>query len=302
MKKISLLILGLLSVAKIFSQTEDSLFIKRLSDYILTQGKSYDDLRFLTKKIGGRLSGSQGMVKAEQWGLKTMQDAGADNAFLQECMVPHWVRGGKDEAVSFYDAKKKKTLDVIALGNSAGSMKPLSKQVIEVKSFADLASKKDEVKDKIVFFNVPFNSTYIKTFQAYRDAVPYRGAGASQAAKFGAAAVIVRSMSHSSDNFPHTGSLNYNDSFPKIPAVAIGLQDADWLSNQLKSGSVSVTLTTHGKFLPDTIGHNVVAELKGSEFPNEYITVGGHLDSWDPLREHMMMAQAVYKLLKYYGR
>jgi hypothetical protein len=89
-------------------------------------------------------------------------------------------------------------------------------------------------------------------------------------------------MSNSADNNPHTGGTNYNDSFPKIPAVAIGLQDADWLSNALKEAALSVTLHTHGKFLPDTIGHNVIGELKGSEFPNEYITIGGHLDSWDP--------------------
>jgi len=89
-------------------------------------------------------------------------------------------------------------------------------------------------------------------------------------------------MSHSTDNNPHTGATNYIDSLAKIPAVAIGLKDADWLSDQALKGNVSVTLHTHGKFLPDTIGHNVIGELKGSEFPNEYITIGGHLDSWDP--------------------
>ena len=101
------------------------------------------------------------------------------------------------------------------------------------------------------------------------------------AAKYGAAAVIVRSMTHSTDNYPHTGATNYNDSFPKIPAVAIGLKDADWLSQQLKARTVSVRLKTQGKFLPDTVGHNVIGELKGTEFPNEFITIGGHLDSWD---------------------
>jgi len=117
---------------------------------------------------------------------------------------------------------------------------------------------------------------------AYGDAVRYRGAGPSRAARYGALGVIVRSMSESTDNYPHTGSTNYNDSFPKIPAVAVGLQDADWLSDALKSGSVTVSMKTNGHFLPDTIGHNVIAELKGSEFPDEYITIGGHLDSWDP--------------------
>lgn len=287
MKKLLLLFfVGLLS-ATAFSQNEDSIFIKRISDYILLNGKSYDDLRYLTKQVGARLSGSAGMYKAEAWGLKTMTEAGADNAWLQECMVPHWIRGGKDEAyttfyTSSYAAIPKKNLDVLALGNSIGTGKPLSKRVIEIKNLADLEAKKDSIKDRIVFYNYPFNNTYVSTFLAYRDAGVYRGQGPSRAAKYGAAAVIVRSMSNSTDNNPHTGGTNYNDSFPKIPAVAIGLQDADWLSNQLKKGNVSVTLNTNGKFLPDTIGHNVIGELKGTEFPAEYITIGGHLDSWDP--------------------
>lgn len=264
-----------------FSQNEDSLFIKRISDFILTKGKSYEDLRYLTKKVGARLSGSPGMYKAETWGLQTMKEAGADNAWLQQCMVPNWVRGGKDEAKAIIGKSKPRSLDVLALGNSVGSMKPLTKEVIEVTSFSELEAKKDQVKGKIVFYNYPFNNTFVNTFSAYRDASPYRGQGPSRASRYGAAGVIVRSMSHSTDNFPHTGSTSYNDSFPKIPAVAIGLQDADWLSSKLKSSAVSVTLHTHGKMLPDTIGHNVIGELKGTEFPNEFITVGGHLDSWD---------------------
>lgn len=271
-----------------FAQTEDSVFIRRIANYILINGKAYEDLRTLTKTVGARLSGSAGMYKAEAWGLKTMQDAGADNAYLQECMVPHWVRGGKDKATALLTPRVgmssnavQKQLDVLALGNSMGSDKELRKQVIEIKNFDDLETKRTDMKDKIVFYNYPFNQTFIHPFQAYGDAVRYRGSGASRAAKYGAAAVIVRSMSESTDNNPHTGAMNYNDSFAKIPAVAIGLQDADWLSNELKKGTVSIALTTHGKFLPDTIGHNVIGELKGTEFPNEYITVGGHLDSWD---------------------
>lgn len=273
-----------------FAQSDDSLFIRRIADHILVNGKAYDDLRTLTKTVGPRLSGSPGMYKAEAWGLQTMQNAGADKAWLQECMVPHWVRGGKDEATAFYPAPGKargkttaaKKLDVLALGNSIGSNKPVKADVIEVKNFAELEAKKDQVKDKIVFYNYPFNNTFVHTFQAYGDAVAYRGQGPSRAAKYGAAAVIVRSMSNSTDNNPHTGATNYNDPFPKIPAVAIGLQDADWLSQTLKDQRVSVTLLTKGKFLPDTIGHNVIGELKGTEFPDEYITIGGHLDSWDP--------------------
>ena len=282
MKKVIFFLLIVGFAASSSAQKEDSLFIKSLSDYILTKGQAYENLRHLTKQIGQRLSGSAGMYKAEAWGLKTMKEAGADNAYLQACMVPHWVRGGKDEATARPARGQYKNLDVLALGNSLGSTKPITAQVIEVKNFDELEARKNDVKDKIVFYNYPFNQTFIKTFEAYGDAVQYRGAGASRAAKYGAQAVIVRSMSESTDNIPHTGSLRYDSAYAKIPAVAIGLQDADWLSNELKDGAVSVTLSTHGKFFPDTIGHNVIGELKGSEFPNEYITVGGHLDSWDP--------------------
>lgn len=266
----------------LFAQNEDSLFIRRIADEVLVNGKAYDNLHYLTKKIGARLSGSPGMVKAEQWGLQTMKESGADKAWLQECMVPHWVRGGNDKAEAKYDGAAKKGLSVTALGNSIGSDgKAVNADVLEVKSFDDLESKKDQVKGKIVFYNYHFNPTYVQTFRSYGDAVRYRGAGASRAAKYGAVAVIVRSMSHSTDNYPHTGAMNYDTAYPKIPAVAIGLQDADWLDAQLQKSPVKVALTTYAHFLPDTIGHNVIGELTGSEFPNEYITVGGHLDSWD---------------------
>jgi len=284
MKKTIAVSLFILSFTVVFAQNEDSIFIRRVADEILLNGKAYDDLRVLTKQIGGRLAGSTQMVKAEQWGLKTMQQAGADNVSLQECMVPHWVRGGKDKAEAYYgrDPKQKRTLDVLALGNSIGSMKPLKADVLEIKNYDDLEEKKNQVSGKIVFYNYKFNPAYMQTFRAYGEAAQYRGGGPARAAKYGAVGVIVRSMSHSTDNNPHTGSTRYIDSFAKVPAVAIGLQDADWLSAQLQNGNVSVTMHTHGIFLPDTIGHNVIAELRGTEFPNEYITIGGHLDSWDP--------------------
>ena len=275
-----------------FAQSDDSVFIRRIADQILLHGKAYDDLRVLTKQIGGRLAGSPGMVKAEQWGLQTMKGAGPDNAWLQECMVPHWISGGKDVATARYDASssgaaktmaKVKDLYILALGNSVGTgPNGVTANVIEVKDFDDLESKKDQIKDKIVFYSYPFNQTFVKTFMAYGDAVKYRGQGPSRAAKYGAKAVIVRSMSESTDNYPHTGATNYQEGIAKIPAVAVGLRDADWLSSILKEKPVTVTLKTNGQFLPDTIGHNVIGELKGSEFPNEYITIGGHLDSWDP--------------------
>ena len=289
MGKMLLILLFSIAATAAFGQKEDSIQIKKISDEILMNGKAYDNLRHLTKQIGGRLAGSPGMVKSELWGLKVMQESGADKAWMQECMVPHWVRGGKDEATANYDDQRsrkykpsKKTLDVIALGNSIGTGKSgLSAEVMLVNSFDELEKRKEEVKGKIVFYNYKFNDTYINTFHSYRDAGHYRGQGPSRAAKYGAKAVIVRSMSHATDNNPHTGATRYDSLYAKIPAVAIGLRDADWLSDQLKKGFVSVSIKTNGHFLPDTIGHNIIGELKGTEFPDEIITVGGHLDSWD---------------------
>jgi len=256
--------------------------IRRIADEILLHSKAYDNLHDLTKNIGGRLSGSPGFYNAEQWGLKALQQSGADKAWLQECMIPHWVRGGKDEATANI-ASQKKILEVIALGNSVGTgPKGISANVVEVRSFEELETKRDSIKGKIIFYNYKFNPTFVNVFQAYGDAVRYRGAGASQAAKYGGLAVIVRSMSESTDNNPHTGSLQYDTTLPKIPAVAIGLKDADLLDSVLRHKSVNVLLKTNGHFLPDTIGHNVIGELTGTAFPGEYITIGGHLDSWDP--------------------
>ncbi len=278
MKKLVFIIITFLSTSTVFSQVDDSIMIKRISDEILSNGKAYDNLRHLTKKIGGRLAGSPQMIMAEQWGEQLMRSSGADKVIMQQCKVPHWVRGGEDEA----KVTGGKKLDVVALGNSMGSGKNgVKAEVLLVNSFDDLEKKKDQAKDKIVFYNYKFNPTFVQTFRSYGDASQYRGSGPSRAAKYGARAVIVRSMSHSTDNNPHTGATRYVDSFAKIPAVAIGLRDADWLSEELQKSKLSVEIKTNGHFLDSAIGHNVIGELTGSEFPNEIITVGGHLDSWD---------------------
>ncbi len=292
MRKIQLGFLAFFICSYCLGQKEDSLMIRHIANEILLHGKAYDNLHDLTKKIGGRLTASPQFYKAEQWGLKTLQQSGADKSWLQECVIPHWIRGGKDIAEARFTTAStgrsnvipgKKSLDVIALGNSIGTgPKGVTANVIEVKSFDDLEAKKDEVKGKIVFYNYKFNPTFISTFGAYGDAVQYRGNGPSRAAKYGALAVIVRSMSESVDNNPHTGALSYDTTLPKIPAIAIGLKDADWLSSTIANKKLKVFLKTGGKFLPDTIGHNVIGELTGTEFPDQFITVGGHLDSWDP--------------------
>ncbi|GGB24548.1 M20/M25/M40 family metallo-hydrolase [Puia dinghuensis] len=277
--------------SRTFDVAEDSALIRRLADTILTDGKTYGNLRMLTKIVGARLSGSAGFYKGEQWGQRALEDALAGKVWLQECMVPHWVRGGKDSAmwsVGAVNGVRSGKLEVLALGNSVGTGPAgIQAPVLLIHDFDELERRKNEVKGRIVFYNYKFNPLFVETFRAYGDAVRYRVMGPSQAAKYGALAVLVRSMSSSVDNNPHTGALIYNDSFPKIPAAAVGLQDADRLAQVADErhpggGSVRVYLRTNAQMLPDTLAHNVIGELRGSEFPDEYITVGGHLDSWDP--------------------
>ncbi len=266
-----------------FAQSDDSLMIKKLSDEILLNAKAYRNLYTLCKSVGTRLSGSAGWYKAEKWGLQVLEEAGAEKTYLQQCMVPHWVRG-KKEFAGYRTKKRSKdpTFDVLAIGNSVGTGdKGILAKVIEVKNFEELNQRKDEVKGKIVFYNYPFNKTLLRG--AYGDAVRYRSSGASMAAKYGASAVIVRSVTGAYDDNPHTGALRYNDSFPKIPALAISTRGAENLSRLIKDSykNDNLFIRSNCEMLPDTIGHNVIGEIKGTEFPDEIITIGGHLDSWD---------------------
>ena len=283
-KKLLLSTSFLLFTVFLFAQNEDSLMIKKISDDVLLNGKAYANLYTLCKSVGQRLSGSAGMYKGEAWGQKVLKDAGAQNVYLQECMVPHWVRGKKEE-VGFKTKKRSAdpSFNVLSIGNAVGTGDAgVLAPVIEVKNFEELEQRKNEVKGKIVFYNYPFNKTFLKG--AYGDAVRYRSNGASAAAKYGAVAVIVRSVTAAYDDNPHTGALRYNDSFPKIPAVAISTKDAERLSTAIKGSykNENLFVRTNCVMLADTIGHNVVGEIKGTTYPDEIITIGGHMDSWDP--------------------
>lgn len=262
----------------------DSVYIKKISDEIMRNGKAHDLLRELTKGIGGRLAGSVQYTKAVEWGEASLKKLGADKVFLQECMMPNWKRGGKDQAAVVVQNGKKtnRSLDVLALGNSLGTGdKPLVAEVIAVQDFDEMEAKKDQLKGKIVYFNNKFNPTNIQTFKSYGEAGQYRRSGPSRAAKYGAVGVMIRSLTEATDNNPHTGTTGYDEAYPKIPAIALGNEDADYIWSTTRNNSIKVSMTTNGSFGPDVVGHSVVAELTGTEFPNEYITVGGHLDSWD---------------------
>ena len=247
----------------------------------LDSGKAYSFLTELCVKIGARLSGSPQAVRAVEWGKSTMEKLGFENVHLESVMVPHWKRG-KEQAY-IIDGKKKNPLTVCALGGSIPTEKNgITAEVIEVQSREELQKLGESAKVKIIFFNQPMDRKKIGTFEAYGGAVWQRWAGAMEAAKRGAVAAIVRSMTTRIDDVPHTGSMGYDDTIPKIPAAAISTVDANELSKQLaKNKNVKIHLLLSCETLPEVVSANVVGEITGSEKPNEIIVVGGHLDSWD---------------------
>ena len=272
-------------VLSAMGQNQDSLQIRKLYDYYLSQSKCYTNLEVLCTTIGGRLSGSPQAEKAVYWAKKAMLDAGADTVFLQACMVPHWVRG-KKEVCTYTQGGKTKNLNCVALGSSVGTGKTgLRAKVIEVKSFDELEKLGEkEIKGKIVFYNVFFDQRHVRTGQAYGETVKYRGKGASMAAKYGAVATLVRSMTSLADDEPHTGNMNYDTSVSKvkIPALALGYKSPDVLLKEIQTHkSIQLYIEAHCETLPHALSYNVIGQINGSEKPNEYIITGGHLDSWD---------------------
>lgn len=266
-----------------FAQNTDSLQIRKIYDEILTNGECYKTLTHLCKNIGPRLSGSAGAAKAVEYTKKVMEDYGFEKVFLQDVMVPHWVRGAKEEAY-IENGKTKTKVPVVALGGSVATpLAGIKAEVIEVKTFDELkALGEAKVKGKIVLFNRPMDPTKINTFEAYAGAVGQRGTGASEAAKYGAVGAIVRSMTTLQDDIPHTGSMRYATGIPMIPTAAISTNGANLLSKLLKENpKLKFYFKQNCETLPDAPSHNVVGEIRGTEKPDEIIVVGGHLDSWD---------------------
>lgn len=259
--------------------------IKSIYDEVLLRGRCYQTLDTLCARIGGRLSGSPQAEKAVQYMFNTCKSYGFDTVYLQPVMVPHWVRGEKEKA---YISKmgKPAAVRICALGGSVATpAKGLEAEVIEVHSIAELKQLGEtQVKGKIVFFNRPMDPTHFHTGTAYGGAGDQRGIGPAEAARYGAVGVVVRSLTLLIDDIPHTGMTRYNDSLPKIPACAISTKGAEALSRLLKirsAGVVKFYFKQNCQTLPDVLSHNVIAEMHGSEKPDEVIIAGGHLDSWD---------------------
>jgi carboxypeptidase Q len=282
MKKIvSISILVLISL---FVKGQDpEKVLSSVFDEALSDMTAYKHLEYLCKNTKGRLAGSEISLKAVEYTKRALIESGADSVWLQRVPVPSWERG--DEKCLITSAiSGKEELSITALGLSVGTNKDgIISEVIEVHDFEQLKSLGEKsIKGKIVFFNRPVDNKLINTFSGYGGAVNQRTSGASEASKYGAAAVIVRSATQSLDDFPHTGVTHYDTGGNKIPAVAVSTIDAELLSKRLKDDpSLKLYLLSTCKNNPDTWSYNVIGEIRGYLKPNEYITVGGHLDSWD---------------------
>jgi len=285
MKLSKLIILLVVISQSVLAQSQDSVQLRKIYDEALVNGHSYKNLEYLCKQIGPRLSGSAGAQKAVEWTKKIMQEYGFDKVYLQEVMVPHWVRGEKEQA-KIIAGNKSISVPIAALGGSVATPKAgITAPIIEVQTLAELKTLGEaQLKGKIVFFNRPFDPRPIQTGTSYGMAGDQRRSGPSEAAKYGAVGVIVRSLTHSIDDYPHTGNTSYEANGIKIPAAAISTKGANELSRLLKVKSavpVKFFFKQNCETLPDALSYNVIGELTGSEKPNEFITVGGHLDSWD---------------------
>ena len=284
MRKITFLAVLFFNGITLFAQTKEEQTIKAIYKSSLTNSKCYSWLDYLSNKIGARLSGSANAEKAVLYTKLQLETLGLDNVYLQEVMVPKWIRGEKETAY-IQDKKTKINVPICALGGSiATAKKGLTAEVIEVQSIKDLEALGNKIKGKIVFFNRPMEPENIETFTSYGGCVDQRFDGAKEASKFGAVGTIVRSMNLRLDDFPHTGAQSYGN-IPKsqyIPTAAISTNGAELLSKTLKSNpTLKFYLKMSCQQMDDVLSYNVVGEIKGTEHPENIMVVGGHLDSWD---------------------
>jgi len=264
---------------------DDKEIIKSFYDEALTNSPIYENLRFLSKEIGHRLSGSIGAAAAVEYTRQLMEEYEFDTVFLQPVMVPHWVRGAGEKArivrsktLANYEMK------CTALGNSKGSgPEGIVGKVVEVQTLEEVEKLGPEViSGKIVFFNRPLDLTRINTFAAYGGAYDQRGHGHRVAAENGAVGVMVRSLASCVDHFPHAGTISFRPDSPTVPAMAISTADAEVLSKELKRDpDLEVYMETNCTLLGEVLSYNVVGQMNGTNENPDYIAVGGHLDSWD---------------------
>ena len=286
MKFIKFTLIILLTTWYGFSQSNDEKQIKAIYDAALTNGKAYDWLNYLSNQIGGRLSGSVQAQKAVEYTKNQLDSLGIDRVWLQPVMVPKWVRGTPEFAYLETAPGITSDVPICALGGSVATpLNGIKANIVEVNGIEQLATLgKEEIAGKIVFYNKPMDPTLISTFQSYSGCVDQRYAGATEAAKYGAVGVIVRSMNLRLDDLPHTGSMSYGEAAvsERIPAAAISTNGAELLSTTLKlSPNTKFYFKQNCKLFDDVESFNVIGEIRGIKYPNEIMIVGGHLDSWD---------------------
>ena len=233
---------------------------------------AYKDLAWLCDHIGHRLSGSPQLDVAIAWAQARLKAAGLVNVHAEPVMVPHWVRG-REAADLILPAPHR--LNILGLGGTVGTPEGgLTADVVVVGSFDELDQLGQAVKGKIVLFDVPF--------KGYGHTVVYRHDGAAKAAKYGAVAALVRSVGPVSLDTPHTGAMDYDPAFPKIPTAAVTIEASTQMRRMQQRGErIQMKLEMGAQTLPDAPSANVVGEIRGTEKPEEVIILSGHLDSWD---------------------
>lgn len=281
---LTLLLVGNTAISQ--TREKDSTMLRNMYDMALLNGKAYDWLDYLSNEIGGRLSGSLNAQRAVEYTEAELKKLGLDKVWLQPVMVPKWTRGPQEQAYIETSPGITTQANICALGGSVPTPAlGLKAEVIEVQGLDDLARYgKDQIEGKIVFYNRPMQADLINTFEAYGGCVDQRYAGAMEAAKYGAVGIVVRSMTLSNDDLPHTGSMSYGETPPdqRIPACAISTKDADYLSSALSlKPDLKFYFKQRCKTYDDVQSYNVIGEITGSTYPNRYMIVGGHLDSWD---------------------
>nr|WP_299486053.1 M20/M25/M40 family metallo-hydrolase [uncultured Allomuricauda sp.] len=281
-----LLFTFLLASTSLLAQSDDEKQIRAIYDQALTNGKAHDWLNHLSNQIGGRLSGSVQAQQAIDYTKGQLDSLGLDRVWLQPVMVPKWVRGTPEFA--YFETKPGLTTNVpiCALGGSVATPDGgLKTNIVEVSGIEDLEKLgREKIEGKIVFYNRPMDPKLISTFESYSGCVDQRYSGAAEAGKYGAAGIIVRSMTLRLDNYPHTGSMSYGDTpvSDRIPAAAISTKGAELLSTTLKlNPDIKFYFRQNCKQFDDVESYNVIGEIRGSTYPNEIMVVGGHLDSWD---------------------
>jgi len=257
--------------------------VARLREEGLAGERAHELLRRIVS-VGPRLTGSPQAAAAVEESLKLMHELGLDRVHAEPVEVGRWVRGGVAEAtVPASGGRAAVPLAICALGGSVGTPeRGLTAPVVEVRSLGELAGLGGSIKGKIVFFNRPMDRRLADSFAAYGRAADQRVDGASAAARHGAVAVLVRSLTFRADGFPHTGMLQYRPGVPRVPAAAVSTADAEVLSEILKrEPGARVSLRMDCRDGGRVLSANVVGEITGSERPDEIVLLGGHLDSWD---------------------